>query len=355
MRPDLNTGPVVSRFPLERSGCLIQCDSRSAHSAPIHNHEIAIHQGRTSLPPPRTASIEVLRQIFSPKHLAIGGGEAEQIAFMAKCVDLVAVNRRCAGRPSLELTESERLRISVLPDFRAGGGIEAENHVRVVVVAHGVDTACFNRHRRYSSADLFFQSCLGPFLPQLAGEISSLETPSRLVPRHCGQSTASAKGRGKQNPATTNKVGEGMLFIIASRRSRFTRCQTMMSLVKEVKCVLDERLRPRPDGYNVGFNSGVAAGQTIPHVHIHVIPRYTGDVPDPTGGVRHVIPSKANYLRRKPDLTEPTRLTLSTGQPCNPVWGWISARLRGAREVDILASFVQLSGLDVIQEAVFAP
>ena len=128
----------------------------------------------------------------------------------------------------------------------------------------------------------------------------------------------------------------------------------MMSLVKEVKCVLDERLRPRPDGYNVGFNSGVAAGQTIPHVHIHVIPRYTGDVPDPTGGVRHVIPSKANYLRRKPDLTEPTRLTLSTGHPCNPVWGWISARLRGAREVDILASFVQLSGLDVIQEAVFA-
>ncbi|HFH3696421.1 TPA: HIT family protein [Pseudomonas aeruginosa] len=50
-----------------------------------------------------------------------------------------------------------------------------------------------------------------------------------------------------------------------------------------------------PDGYNVGINNGAAAGQTVPHVHIHVIPRYDGDAEDPRGRVRWVIPDKAKY------------------------------------------------------------
>jgi superfamily II DNA or RNA helicase/diadenosine tetraphosphate (Ap4A) HIT family hydrolase/HKD family nuclease len=128
----------------------------------------------------------------------------------------------------------------------------------------------------------------------------------------------------------------------------------MMSLVGEVRRSLDERLDPRPDGYNIGFNSGIAAGQTVPHVHIHVIPRYHGDVTDPTGGIRQVIPGKANYLRRLPAATKHSRVAISTGHPGDPLWGQICTRLAGAREVDILASFVQLSGLDIIQEAMFA-
>ena len=44
------------------------------------------------------------------------------------------------------------------------------------------------------------------------------------------------------------------------------------------------------------MNIGEAAGQTIPHLHVHLIPRYSGDVPDPTGGVRYIIPNKANYI-----------------------------------------------------------
>lgn len=51
----------------------------------------------------------------------------------------------------------------------------------------------------------------------------------------------------------------------------------------------------KPAAYNVGMNIGVAAGQTVDHAHIHLIPRYAGDHPNPRGGVRGVIPGKANY------------------------------------------------------------
>jgi len=47
-----------------------------------------------------------------------------------------------------------------------------------------------------------------------------------------------------------------------------------------------------PDGFNVGVNVGAAAGQSIEHTHVHLIPRYQGDHPDPRGGVRHVIPTR---------------------------------------------------------------
>ena len=50
-----------------------------------------------------------------------------------------------------------------------------------------------------------------------------------------------------------------------------------------------------PSGYNMGINIGTRAGQTIEHVHLHVIPRYEGDVPDPRGGIRWVIPARAAY------------------------------------------------------------
>ena len=50
-----------------------------------------------------------------------------------------------------------------------------------------------------------------------------------------------------------------------------------------------------PDGYNIGINDGPAAGQTVPHLHIHLIPRYKSDQKDPRGGVRWIIPEKAKY------------------------------------------------------------
>ncbi len=48
-----------------------------------------------------------------------------------------------------------------------------------------------------------------------------------------------------------------------------------------------------PDGFNIGINIGAAAGQTVPHLHVHLIPRYAGDVDDPRGGVRHVLTALA--------------------------------------------------------------
>lgn len=128
----------------------------------------------------------------------------------------------------------------------------------------------------------------------------------------------------------------------------------LIALVGQVRRILDARLSPKPDGYNVGFNAGTAAGQTVAHVHVHVIPRYLGDVPDPRGGVRYVIPEKANYLVGPvPTVQKGASLSLSTGHPDDPLWRKLDTRIAGATEVDLLASFVQLSGLDVVRDAVF--
>ena len=70
---------------------------------------------------------------------------------------------------------------------------------------------------------------------------------------------------------------------------------SVWATVRQVRKLLAEQYRP--DGFNIGVNDGSAAGQTIPHVHIHVIPRYEGDVPDPRGGIRWIIPQKAKYWR----------------------------------------------------------
>ena len=55
------------------------------------------------------------------------------------------------------------------------------------------------------------------------------------------------------------------------------------------------REKHQPDGFNIGINAGKAAGQTIFHLHVHLIPRYKGDQDDPRGGVRGVVPDKRHY------------------------------------------------------------
>ena len=67
----------------------------------------------------------------------------------------------------------------------------------------------------------------------------------------------------------------------------------VMELTEEVREALILELNP--DGFNIGVNVGVAAGQTVMHLHLHIIPRWAGDVDDPAGGVRFVIPERGNY------------------------------------------------------------
>jgi superfamily II DNA or RNA helicase/diadenosine tetraphosphate (Ap4A) HIT family hydrolase len=116
----------------------------------------------------------------------------------------------------------------------------------------------------------------------------------------------------------------------------------VLALVDEVKHQLDVALQP--DGYNVGFNSGAAAGQTVGHLHIHVIPRYRGDVPDPRGGVRHVLPHKGNYLLHQAEpyalIDGQDRLLRDDLLRC--------LRDRRFARVDLLVSFVMKSGLEQV-------
>ncbi|SRR6056297_1924313 len=69
--------------------------------------------------------------------------------------------------------------------------------------------------------------------------------------------------------------------------------EAIFDLMEDCKSLLDNKYNP--DGYNIGFNCGKEAGQTIMHFHLHLIPRYEGDIEDPTGGVRGVIPEKRVY------------------------------------------------------------
>ena len=67
----------------------------------------------------------------------------------------------------------------------------------------------------------------------------------------------------------------------------------LLDLLDQAKKVIDAELSP--NSFNIGINDGSAAGQTIPHLHIHLIPRFYGDQEDPRGGARWIIPEKAQY------------------------------------------------------------
>jgi diadenosine tetraphosphate (Ap4A) HIT family hydrolase len=69
----------------------------------------------------------------------------------------------------------------------------------------------------------------------------------------------------------------------------------LLAALAKAKAILDDL--HKPDGYNIGINHGQAGGQSVPHLHIHLIPRYLGDREDPRGGVRWVLPEKARYWK----------------------------------------------------------
>jgi len=124
----------------------------------------------------------------------------------------------------------------------------------------------------------------------------------------------------------------------------------------------------RPDGWNIGINIDAAAGQTVFHLHVHVIPRYAGDVPDPRGGVRFVVSSKANYLSapidqgshladraeepvvtREFDQDLPHAGALITGGD-DPLLPHVRAHLDRAVSADLAVAFLLESGMALLGE-----
>ena len=94
-------------------------------------------------------------------------------------------------------------------------------------------------------------------------------------------------------------VNEGHALIIPKRHTAnyfdlsLEEQNDCIELLNRVKETVQEKYNPA--GFNVGININEVAGQTVPHVHIHLIPRYKGDVEEPRGGVRGVVPNKKNY------------------------------------------------------------
>ncbi|MGK5094984.1 HIT family protein [Deltaproteobacteria bacterium TL4] len=94
-------------------------------------------------------------------------------------------------------------------------------------------------------------------------------------------------------------VNQGHMLIIPFRHIKTyfdaedSEKAALWQLVEEAKRMMDSQFHP--DGYNIGINVGETAGQTVMHLHIHMIPRYAGDMANPRGGVRGVIPSKQDY------------------------------------------------------------
>ncbi len=97
----------------------------------------------------------------------------------------------------------------------------------------------------------------------------------------------------------TNPVNPGHCLIVPRRHvpeffdATLEERMAFMELIDEMKAIIDKK--HQPDGYNIGVNIGKAAGQSVPHIHIHMMPRYFGDVENPRGGVRGVIPSRQKY------------------------------------------------------------
>ena len=94
-------------------------------------------------------------------------------------------------------------------------------------------------------------------------------------------------------------VSNGHMLIIPKRHIEsifdltMNDAESLQLMIVEAKRYITSHYNP--DGFNIGCNCGEAAGQTIKHFHVHVIPRYNGDVKNPRGGVRGVIPKKRNY------------------------------------------------------------
>ncbi|MEQ9005013.1 MAG: DEAD/DEAH box helicase family protein, partial [Pseudomonadales bacterium] len=160
--------------------------------------------------------------------------------------------------------------------------------------------------------------------------------------------------------------GHTLVITRAHRQTYFDALEAeraeIWTAVEAVKLQLDREFGPA--GYNVGFNALPAAGQTVMHLHVHVIPRYTGDVPDPRGGVRGVIPGKQRYSSMPPlqidrdirDVTTDYRVDPFADLPAfvpgeeSSFATALASAIHAAQAIDMVVAFVQPGGLRLIRE-----
>ena len=180
------------------------------------------------------------------------------------------------------LRENETMNYQKLANMIIDENLAYSQHV----VAHTLQRGCKN-HKNYNGEDLF-------------------ENPSRWVWKLSNKECIFCQMKyyileNELAYAIYDKypVGKGHMLFIPKRHVKdffdITKeeREAIFELIDEGKKLLDEKYSP--DSYNVGINCGEHAGQTIMHVHVHLIPRYIGDMKDPTGGVRGVIPYKMKY------------------------------------------------------------
>lgn len=180
------------------------------------------------------------------------------------------------------LRENETMNYQKLANMIIDENLAYSQHV----VAHTLQRGCKN-HKNYNGEDLF-------------------ENPSRWVWKLSNKECifCQMKDYILENElayAIYDKypVGKGHMLFIPKRHVKdffdITKeeREAIFELIDEGKRLLDEKYSP--DSYNVGINCGEYAGQTVMHVHVHLIPRYIGDMKDPRGGVRGVIPDKMKY------------------------------------------------------------
>ena len=92
-------------------------------------------------------------------------------------------------------------------------------------------------------------------------------------------------------------ISPGHILVIPKRHIESFSEATSEEMLDCLKLINLVKCRVKADGFNVGYNDGVAAGQTVMHAHMHIIPRYNNDVKDPRGGIRWILPNKAKYWK----------------------------------------------------------
>jgi diadenosine tetraphosphate (Ap4A) HIT family hydrolase len=155
-------------------------------------------------------------------------------------------------------------------------------------------------------------------------------------------------------------VSPGHLLIVPVRHiptwfdARPEEHQALTSALEIAKSHIESQYQPQ--GYNIGINVGAAAGQTVSHLHVHLIPRYHGDVPDPRGGVRHVIPQLANYLAENPPDYLVNKTTFRSGASSHftrgeldPLLPNLKSAIDRSEQVDFSVAFIKQSGLDLLR------